>query len=158
MTSDDLLRALLDPDAELPEDQALCAALARAARARRAQEEGGLAHGEWADGAHYDDDEAREQSRDPAPTLRLAAAPTREAAPLRYTAEGWTLLLAPRPDGGWSALLAGPEAASLELPGEVILLTPRTWAPLRLASPPSLALLRLADGRVLALERTRSAD
>ena len=152
MRPEDLLQALFEPDASLEGDQALTAALARAARERRAREEGGLAHGEWLDGAFYEEEEAREQSRDPELVLRLAATPTPEGEPLRYTAAGWTLLLARRPDGGWSALLAGPEAATLELPGEPTLLAPRSWTPLRAPTPPALALLRLADGRVLTLE------
>lgn len=158
MTPEDLLRALLDPEVTLPDDQGLCAALARAARARRAHEEAGLAHGEWADGAHYDDDDARELSREAAPILRLAAAPETDAAPLRYAADGWTLLLARRPDDGWSGLLAGPEAATLELTGEAVLLPPRLWTPLRAVTPPGVALLRLSDGRVIALERVRTGN
>lgn len=154
MKAEDIIGALFDADAALPDDQRWAAALARAARARRADEEGGLAQGEHLDGAWFDEEEARAASRDEDEVLRLAAAPARDEVPTRYTSEGWSVALARTPDGGYSALLAGPTGASLELPSGQVRLEPRRWTPLRVATPPALLSLHLPDGRVLILNRS----
>lgn len=153
MKPEDLLEALFVEDAALPEDQALTALLACAGRARRAREAGDLAAGEFEDGLHWDEEEARAWSREELPAGRLAAAPEREGELLRYGAEGWTVALARRPDGGWSALLAGPKPATLILPGERVSLVPRAWTPLRALVSPTILTLSLPDGRALALQR-----
>jgi hypothetical protein len=100
----------------------------------------GLAHGEFADQLHVDDEPVPAQSGPPA-----AAEGARPGA---WSAGDHTLYVDEHPDGGWRVLLEGPRAAVLA--GRAMV--PGVWVRLdqELATPP---VLTLQDGSTLVLSR-----
>ncbi len=140
------LAALLDQDAEAPADgEGWSALLAQVGRERRAEDEGGLAHGEFLDELHVGEDDAS-HAADTVP-VRLAA--SEAAGPGVWRSGPWTLHVNPHPEGGWHVLLQGPGPASLGASR----LAPGAWVQLPGDGLPDPLVLTLDDGTPLTLSR-----